>query len=273
MTDSTVKLTQSKARRSSWYYPTISPQHGVYVVLIVSFLIGAAAAQTWTWTTTLALLCAFCGFQAEHPLVLQIRQRSSLKPRFLLWGGLYGSAAIAIALYLYLQHSILLWIYAGAIVALLLDAVAVLNRDQKSILNELITFAAVCLSTPFAYAATTGRISPLVLGLWVLNTLFFGSAIFSVKLRKPKTSSLTPGVIYHAIATLITIALYSSGVLPLAATLAFGIVLLKFGWIGWQQAWYRTASIRTIALLETFSAFGFLSIVALSVLPARLTDL
>lgn len=192
-------------------------------MLIVSFLTGAAAAQTWTETTTLALICAFCGFQAEHPLVLQIKQRRSLKPRFLVWGGLYSSVALAIAVVLYLQHPILLWLYLGASAAFLIDATAVFYREQKSIANELITFAAVCLSAPFAYAATTGSFSNLVFGLWALNTLFFGSAIFSVKLRKPKTSSLIPGVAYHAIALLIVSGLYGFGILPLLSALALSI--------------------------------------------------
>jgi len=70
--------------------PTFSPEHGVYVVLIVSFLVGAELASQWHWATTFALLTAFSAFQAEHPLTLQIKQRSSLKPRFLLWGAVYS---------------------------------------------------------------------------------------------------------------------------------------------------------------------------------------
>ncbi len=279
MTDSTsttstaIAAKASSSARSQWYHPTFSPEHGVYVVLIVSFLTGAAAAQTWTGATTLALVCALCGFQAEHPLVLQIKQRRSLKLRFLVWGGLYLSVALAIAIALYLQHPILLWLYLGAIAAFLIDATAVFYREQKSIANELVTFAAVCLSAPFAYAATTGTLSSLVFGLWALNTLFFGSAIFTVKLRKPKTSSLIPGEVYHAIALLMVSGLYGFGILPLLGALAVSIVLLKFGIIVWQQDWYRTAPIQTVALIETLSALSFLAIVALSVLPARLTAL
>ncbi len=243
------------------------------MVLIVSFLTGAAAAKTWTGATTLALICALCGFQAEHPLILQIKQRSSFKARFLVWGGLYSSVALAIAISFYLQHPILLWLYLGAIAAFLIDATAVFYRQQKSIANELITFAAVCLSAPFAYAATTGTVSSLVLGLWALNTVFFGSAIFSVKLRKPKTRSLMPGGIYHAIAVLIVSGLYGLGILPLLTALALSIVLLKFGLIAWQQAWYCEAPIQTVALIETLSALSFLMVVTLSVLPARLTPL
>jgi len=260
----------AKPKYQAWYRPTFSPEHGVYVVLLVSFLIGAAAAQNWTLATTLALVCAFCGFQAEHPLVLQIKQRSSLKPRFLIWGGFYAVISGVIALYLYLKYPVVLWIYAAAIAALIVDAVSVLHREQKSIFNELITFAAVCLSAPLAYVATKGTISVGVMGLWALNTLYFSSTIFTVKLRKPKTSSVIPGVVYHAIATLVIFALCWLGSLSPATALAFGLALLKFGIVALNQQWYRTAKIQFVAMLETGTTFAFLIIVALSVLPARL---
>ncbi len=260
-----------KSNLQVWYRPTFSPEHGVYVVLLVSFLTGAAAAQDWTLATTLALVCAFCGFQAEHPLVLQIKQRRSLKPRFLVWGGLYAGVSLAIALWLYLSHPLLLWIYLGAIAAFVVDAFSILHREQKSVVNELITFAAVCLSAPLAYAATTGAISTTVMGLWVLNTLFFSSSIFTVKLRKPKTSSVIPGVVYHAIATVIIFALYGLGWLSPVTALGFGVALLKFGIVAWNQQWYRTTKIQYVAMLETGAALSFLIIVALSVLPACLT--
>jgi len=262
-------LTQPKSQ--AWYRPTLSHEHGVYVVLLVSFLTGAALAQGWTLATTLALICAFCGFQAEHPIVLQIKQRRSFKPRFLVWGGVYSAVSVAIAFWLYLSFPILLWIYLGAVAALVVDAVSVFHREQKSIFNEFITFAAVCLAAPLAYAATTGTISATAMGLWVLNTLYFSSTIFTVKLRKPKTSSIVPGVVYHAIATLIVAVLYYLGWLPLIAALAFGLALLKLGIIAWNQDGYRTAKIQWVAMIETGTAFSFLIIVALSVLPARLT--
>lgn len=243
-------------------------------MLLVSFITGAAAAQRWNWATTLALVCAFCGFQAEHPWMLQIKQRKSFKPRFWVWGGLYSLVAGAIALYLlWLQPiwpSPLLWIYGGAIAAFTIDALSVLRREQKSVVNELITFTAVCLSAPFAYVVSTGTLSAAALGFWALNTLFFSSAIFTVKLRKPKTASVIPGLIYHAIATLLVVALWFIHSLPPVTACAFAVVLLKFGGILWQQNWYRTTKIQFVALLETGSALVFLATVALSVLPAHL---
>jgi hypothetical protein len=255
-----------------WKRPIYSPEHGVYVVLFVSFLTGAAAAQHWTWTTTLALICAFFGFQAEHPLVLQIRQRTSLKPRFLFWGGLYGAIASITAVYLYLRAPMVGWIYLAAILALIVDAIAVFYRQQKSILNEGLTFAAVCLSAPFAYAATTGTLSLLVMGVWVVNGLYFASSIFAVKLRKLKTMSVAPGVVYHLLAAMLIGSLYYLAVIPLLSLLAWAIAPFKFFLVAWQRQWYSTAPIKQVAAIETVSAALFATLAAISLLPVHLLE-
>lgn len=266
----TPSSTQRRSASQLWYRPTFSPEHGVYVVLFVSFLTGAAAAQNWTWETTLALICAFCGFQAEHPWVLQIKQRKSLKLRFWVWGGIYSIVALTIAGLLWLNHPILLWIYVGAIAAFAIDAVSVFHREQKSIFNEVTTFAAVCLSAPFAFIATTGAFSFTIVGLWLLNTLFFSSTIFTVKFRKSKTPSIVPSVLYHAIAALLIFMLWLLGWLSAVTIAAFGIALGKLAIVLIRQDWYRTTAIGLIAVLETGAAVFFLSIVALTLLPAHL---
>jgi len=274
LTSTIAKPTSRKINSQAWYRPTISPEHGVYIMLVVSFLIGAAAALHWTWATTLAFICAFCGFQAEYPLVVQIKQRSSLKPRLLLWGSLYAGVAIAIALYLYWQQgnlsSPLIWVYLGAIAACLVDAISVFYREQKSVLNELMTFFAVCLSTPLAYVVTTGTLSTSVVGLWFLNSLFFSSAIFTVKFRKNKQHPIAPSLVYHAIASLLVMGLWAIGWLFPFTALAFSVALLKLGLILWQKEWYCTTKIQFVAMLETGSALLFLVIATLSVLPTHL---
>ena len=269
-------VTNSHSPKSQqWYRPTFSPEHGVYVMLLVSFLTGGAAAQQWTWATTLALICGFFGFQAEHPLVWQIKQRKRYQPRLVLWASLYGGVAVAIALWLlwYDANRLpLLLIYSGAIAALIFDVVSVWQGQQKSRLNELVTFAAVCLLAPLAYTVTLDKIDKIAIALWVLNTLFFSSAIFTVKLRKTKTASIIPGIIFHGVATAIVVILWLTGwLLPITAS-AFGVALVKFVLILGRKNWYCQAKIQQVAFWETFSSFAFLLIVALSVLPAHLSS-
>lgn len=160
-----IATNSSSPKSPHWYRPTVSPEHGVYVMLIVSFLTGAAAAQQWTWATTLALICGFCGFQAEHPLVWQIKQRKRRQLRLLLWASLYGGVAGVIAFW-FMWHNPhifpLLLIYSIAIAALIFDVVSVWHRQQKSRFNEIVTFSAVCLLAPLAYTVTIGQSQTVV---------------------------------------------------------------------------------------------------------------
>ncbi len=255
--------------KQRWYRPTVSPEHGVYVMLGVAFLTGAAAAQQWTWATTLALICAYCGFQAEHPLSLQIKQRRSWKPRFLLWAGIYGGIASAIAFWLFWHRQdtwSLLGIYGAVVVAAIVDAVSVRWRQQKSVLNELVAFSAVCLAAPLAYVATVGSLSTSIIALWWLNTLFFSSAIFSVKLRKIREASIASGLIFHTVAIGIVVVLWQLHWLSPITAAAIGVAILKFGLILWQKDWYCHTKIQHVATLETGAGLIFLAIVALSLL-------
>ncbi|MEM9163152.1 MAG: YwiC-like family protein [Cyanobacteria bacterium P01_F01_bin.4] len=253
-----------------WYLPTVSPEHGVLLVLAGALLTGASLAQSWTWETTLACLGAFFGLQAEHPLVVQIKQRRQWKPRYVFWAGMYGGAAIAIAAWLTYQHSVLIWVCVGAAVAMGLDVWAVFQRRQKAIDVEIVMFAAICLATLFVYGATTGMLTSQAVGLWLLNTLFFASAVFTIKLRKVKTSSLKGGLIYHASAISIVTGIYALGWLSLLTALTFTVALLKLAVVVWQRDWYCNCRFEYIARFETYFALSYTALVCLTVLPARL---
>ena len=253
-----------------WYQPTFSPEHGVLLVLLGALLTGASLAQAWTWQTSLAGLAAFLGLQAEHPLTVQIKQRRSLKPRYLLWSAVYGGGAIAIALWLTFQHPSLIWVCFGGVIALFVNAVAVYNRRQKAVSTELLMFAAICLATLFAYGTTADGLTVQAVGFWLLNTLFFSSAIFTIKLRKAWTSSLHGALIFHGTALLLIASLYGLGWLNLWTALTFAIAFLKLAVIICLQDWYRHCRFEYIARFETYFALSYIALACLSVLPARL---
>ncbi|AFY57263.1 hypothetical protein Riv7116_4852 [Rivularia sp. PCC 7116] len=256
----------------SWIKPTFTPEHGVLIVWFGSFLMGAALAQTWNYCTNLALLCSFFALQAEHPLVVQIKRRSIWKPRYIIWAGIYGAIALLIGIWLWIQSPVLIWVYGVVAFVLAFDVMAVIKRKHKSILNELVIFAAICLSTPLAYGATTGSLSIEAISIWIFNTLFFGSAIFTIKLRRKKTSSLKPGVVYHLIASVIVVGLFFLGWLKLVTALAFAVVLIKFAVVIGFHNWYIKAKFHSVALLETRFAIFYIAIAAISVLPAHLPN-
>ena len=268
---SKTNIAQKKKRKvPNWMRPTFSPEHGVLLVLLGSFLTGAALAQQWTYTTTLALICAFFALQTEHPYIVQVKLRKNLKPRYLIWGGIYGSISLFLAIFLWLKASVLLWLYVLAVIGLVADGIAVIKGKHKSRANEIIGFAAICLSAPLAYGATTGNINIEALAMWILNTLFFSSAVYTIKLRRKKTAAFKPGVIYHCIATLIIATLYYFNYLSLATALSFAISLLKLLTVFGFKNWYRRAKFPSIAIFETRFALLYIAIASISVLPAHL---
>lgn len=237
------------------------------MILFGSLLTGASLAQTWTWETTLACLVAYFGLQAEHPLVLQIKQRRSWKPRYLLWGGVYGSIAISIAIYLTYRHPVLLWLCGGVAIALGLDVMAVLQRRQKAIDIEILMFTAICMATLFVYGTNTGTLTLQSVGLWLLNSLFFASAIFTIKLRKVRTRSLRGSLVYHGVAIAITATLYGMGWLSLWTALTLGVALLKLAVVILFRDWYCSCHFAHIARFETYFALSYTALACLTVLP------
>lgn len=252
------------------YLPTFSPEHGVLLVLSGALLTGASLAQTWTWETTLACLVAFLGLQAEHPVVVQLKRRRRLQPRYLLWAGIYGGSAIAIAAYLSYRHPVLFWVCGAAFVAMAIDMVAVLRRRQKAIATEIMMFAAICMATLFVYGTNTGTITVQVIGLWLLNTCFFASAIFTIKLRKPRTSDLTGSLVFHSIAIALTATLYWLGWLSLWTALTLTVVLVKLTAVILFRDWYCNCHFRHIARFETYFALTYTALACLTVLPEYL---
>ncbi|MDJ0599705.1 MAG: YwiC-like family protein [Crocosphaera sp.] len=253
-----------------WCRPTFAPEQGVLLVLFGSFLTGAALAQQWNQWTNLALLCAFLTLQIEHPYVVQLKQRKSWKPRFLIWGGIYGVSALSLAIFLGFHAPVLLSIYGLVVIVFIADGIAVIKQKHKSITNEMISFAAISLAAPLAYGATTGTLSIEAIGMWVLNTLFFSSGIYTIKLRKKKTQSLKPGIIYHGVSVLILAGLYGLNCLSLITALCFAVAVIKFGIVNCVLGWYRQAKFQSIAIFETRFALVYTAIACISVLPAHL---
>lgn len=259
-----------KKKLARIFRPTFSPEHGVLLVLFGSFLTGAALAQQWTWTTTWALICAFFAQQVEHPYIVQIKLRKNLKPRYLIWGGIYGLISLSLAIYLWFQAPTLLWLYILAIIGLIVDAIAVIKGKHKSRVNEIVGFAAICLAAPLAYGATTGSLNLEAMAIWVLNTLFFSSGIYTIKLRRKKTAAFKPGAIYHCIATLIVFILYSLDYLSFVTALSFTVALIKLITVFGFRDWYCKAKFHSIAIFETRFALIYIAIASISLLPAHL---
>ncbi|MEB3321424.1 MAG: YwiC-like family protein [Synechococcaceae cyanobacterium] len=253
-----------------WWQPTLSHQHGPLVALLVSFLLGAAGSQNWSMGTTAALVVVLMAFQAEHPLVQQIRRRRALQPRLLLWAGLYGALALGLGAVLAWHTPVLIALAGLAAAALGLDALAVLQRRQRGLGHELLAFAAVCLAAPFAWVAGSGSLEPQAMGLWALCSLYFGSSVALLKLRRDPDSDLRPVLLIAGFSLALLLLGWRGELLGPLEAATYGVALLKGGWLLRRLENYRAAPIGRVAAIETGSALLFLLLAALALLPATL---
>ncbi|KMM16465.1 YwiC-like family protein [Synechococcus sp. GFB01] len=253
-----------------WWQPTLSHQHGPLVALVVSFLLGAAGSQTWTASTSLALVVVLAAFQAEHPLVQQIRRRRSFQPRLILWASLYGAIAVGLSALLTWQTPVLLSLAGPALLVLALDALAVLQRRQRGLSHELVVFAAVCLAAPFAWTVGSGSLEPAALGLWGLCSLYFGSSVVLLKFRREPAIEITMVLVSGTLATALIAGGLWLGLLQPLEALAYGVALLKGAWLLNRLEHYRSAPIGRVAAIESATALLFLLLAALALLPATL---
>ncbi len=236
--------------------PTVSPEHGIYVVAGAALLSGIAIAEGVTLTTTLAFVVAFGAIQTEHAVGLLLRRKTD-RVRHALWGVTYGAITGMCALILAWRVPALLAIYAVGATALGYDLLAIGERNRKGTLNELIGFAAVCSASVVAYASVTGRVASESLGIWALDAAYFGSSVFLVKLRKPKADAFRIGLVYHIVVAAILIALIPLGALTSGWAVAFLLAPIKFAFFAWRLAWFRALKIQIVGILETAAALGF----------------
>jgi hypothetical protein len=243
--------------------PTFSPEHGVYVVTAAAFATGIALAGTISRHTATAAVLVFCALQAEHALGIVLRCRGD-RTRYTLWAIAYGSLAGASATWLARRAPDLLWVYLAGAIAMLSDGAAIARRRRKGAVNELIGFAAACTASLVAYASIAGRIIPEAVGLWALDATYFGSSVFVVKLRKPRSGALRSGAAYHLVAAGFLAVLVVAGVLPPRPALVFLLAPLKFGLFATRPDWFGSLGIRQVGLIETAAAAGFVAWVALT---------
>lgn len=162
----------------------IPREHGAWAMWIVPMLSAALVAR-FSIAFFLLLICFALLYVVHHPIVLMARRKSIVDSRDMKKIALVAMIAVAAGLCLVVLYG-RVWLLAfGAVeAAIFLSSIkSFLERDQRSLLNELTVVAALTLSGPASYYAITGLLNTLALLLYVLNFLFFGSSVFYVKTR------------------------------------------------------------------------------------------
>jgi len=164
------------------------------------------------------------------------RQRHALT-----WFLLYGAAAAAALapLVVVFRMTFLLPFGMGAAFFLVLRAFLIRERDDRTLIGELVGAAGLSMVGAVAHAVAVEEVRPIGAVLWLLLFLFFASGVFYVRMRvhgmvaqrkgtiAASNPARWPCVLYHALLLVVVPALFLVRVIPWPVLLAFAPALWR----------------------------------------------
>lgn len=164
--------------------PPVPHEHGAWVILYCSLLLGFGAAAGAAPLRWLLICLAVTGaFLAQEAAGLLVRRRG--KPGTGFWLGVYLALCLTGAVPLLAVYHVTSLLLIGVLAALLFGIHSLLRlhkRLDRSQWGEILGVSALTLTAPAAYAAATGTLHSVAWLVWVACLLYFSSGIFTVKM-------------------------------------------------------------------------------------------
>jgi hypothetical protein len=258
--------------KGGWRIPK---EHGVWAMLYVPLLLGAATAGVWSVRMVWLAVAATASLLAREAALAWWRAR--------LWGRtpdnafrvlvVYSASALAAGAGLMLPHKLwglaLLGAAAGTLAAW--HARQAARREERTIATEVLGIAGLTLTAPAAHYVALGRWELTALWLWVASAAYFTSSVFYVKLRVltayPKRPDELARIrrwcwIYHAALALAVGAAVALGGAPASVFLAYAPILSRAFWHLWRPA--RRLVLTRVGVLEIAYSVLFLVFAAVA---------
>lgn len=179
-----IRRTEATSAASRIGRPPIPHEHGAWVILYGSMMLGFGAAKRGISLPCLLLLASVTGaFLTREAAALLLRRRGRQGTGF--WFGVYLTLFGGGALPLLLVYRITALYWIGALMALLFglhSALLLRKRLDRSQWGEILGVGALTLTAPAASIVATHRLENSAWLLWGACLLFFSSGIFTVKM-------------------------------------------------------------------------------------------
>lgn len=230
--------------KTTWLFPR---EHGAWGILLVPYLTAVAIAGGWTLPVLVGLAAVLLVFLARAPLELLFVPQSRGRPpgltqqnvrRFAL---LYGLSAVACGGLLVLIWEFYLLLALAALAALLFGVRvrAAWRGTERSWRAELAATSGLTLSALAGWVVSTGGISKTGILVWLLNWVFFASAMLYVKSRiraqmaQHRREVNDPSgfvVAFHLAVMLFVVALVSFRWASPLVAVPFALAAMRAGW-------------------------------------------
>jgi len=219
----------------------IPREHGAWVMLYVPFLMGVLVAPEPFPYSIPALLFVTGGYCARAPISVLFSRRRQRHGEATRW--LAGFAAMAgIGAVGLLSHSAVRTMSAVVVVgavSFVVNLWLATRREHRGFVGELVGIAGLVLTAPLGYLAANGPDSTMLVELWLLNLLYFGSSIVYVKWRVANLTSSGDGnasrralaglATYHGVGAACLGCLIVSGFVPPPVAWAYVPLALRYG--------------------------------------------
>ena len=207
-------------------------------MLYGGFLVGVGVAGRFHLPVLLLLVGVTASAFANGALTILLRPtgqaHAARKRRAIAWTLVYGGLAVsALApLLIVFRMTFLLPFAAGAACFVLLRALLIRGKDDRSLVGELLGTAGLSMVVAVTHAVAVGEIRPVGLVLWLLVFLFFASAVFRVRTRLYRmfarrrgamvaAPGLLQSLVYHILLILVIPLLAVFHVIPWVVLFAF----------------------------------------------------
>ena len=187
----------------SWTRTYLPPQHGAWAMLVTPFLLGTLASS-WTWLA-LPLLVAWVDAYLLSYYLLQAWKTRRLS-RVLAPVRLYGAVLVVLGLPLVWAQP---WLGLAAVAFVPFAAVNAWyarRRDERALVNGLVSVTQACLMVPVAYGVGGGDDWARAAVLTAVAWLYFAGTVLYVKTmirEKGEASYVRASVGYHAVALVV----------------------------------------------------------------------
>lgn len=273
-------------------------EHGAWAMLLVPYLVGTGVVDWGGWPSILLLLSIVLLFASSRPASVLLKELHSstggaagtswglpegedarkrtlsAAARLSAYLGITGASAVY--LLLGYQRWALVYIGAGATVALALQLMLRQFRLDRSWPARLLAIAALSTTGPAALYAATGNLGREAVAVWVLAFLYSGASVFYVRMvyRPPARGKPAAGsdgravaernvLAYLAVAAAAIAVFTIAGWLPSLSIVALAPLALKVFWAALRRD-YRP-SLRQVGFAELghSAIFAILAILVL----------
>lgn len=211
--------------RRSWTRTYLPPQHGAWAMLVVPVLLGTLASS-WTWLV-IPLLIAWLDAYLLSYYLLQWWKTRKLQ-RFLAPIRLYGLVLIATGVVLVIAEPWLVLVAFAFAPFTAVNAWYARRKDERALVNGLVSVTQACLMLPVAYALGGGDDWHRAVVLTASSWLYFAGTVFYVKTmirEKGDPTYLHWSVGFHVVALVVAVALEPWLAIPFAVYLIRSVAL------------------------------------------------